>query len=133
MLASIGLETKDIAWTLGKDPHVIRQTLYQAKTSKESKREEMSDQEKKLGRLVELTEALLRTRISELLEKELDDPKKKELYRLTGKKNTRELSDLTGLSTGAISGLWQRWYSKGILKKQGKFYIRIFEEETEDA
>lgn len=36
----------------------------------------MSDQEK-LDRLVELTEALLRTRISELLDKELDDPKKK--------------------------------------------------------
>jgi hypothetical protein len=93
----------------------------------------MSDQEKKLDRLVELVEAIARTRISELLEKELDDPKKKKLYELTGKKSTRELSNLTGLSTGAISGLWQRWYSKGILKKQGKFYIKFLEEETEDG
>ncbi len=90
----------------------------------------MSDQEKKLDRLIELVEALLRTRISELLEKELDDPKKKKLYELTGKKQVRELTKLTDLSTGAISGLWQRWYSMGILKKQGKVYIKFFEEET---
>ena len=91
----------------------------------------MSDQGK-LNRLVELAEALLRTRISELLDKELGDPKKKKLYKLTGKKKIRELSDLTGLSTGAISGLWQRWHSKGILKKEGKSYVRFFEEEIED-
>lgn len=90
----------------------------------------MSDQEKKLDRLIELVEALLRTRISELLERELDDPKKKKLYELTGKKQVRELSRLTDLSTGAISGLWQRWYSKGILRKQGKSYAKFFEEET---
>jgi len=92
----------------------------------------MSDQEK-LDRLIDLVEALARAKISDLLEKELDDPKKKKLYELTGKKSTRELSNLTGLSTGAISGLWQRWYSKGILKKKGKFYVKFFEEETEDG
>jgi hypothetical protein len=92
----------------------------------------MSDQEK-LDKLIELVEALLRTRISELLEKELDDPKKKKLYELTDRKKIRQLSELTGLSTGAISGLWQRWYSKGILRKQGKFYVKFFEEETKDG
>ena len=92
----------------------------------------MSDQEK-LDRLVELAEALLRTRISELLDKELDDSKKKKLYELTGRKKIRELCKLTDLSTGAISGLWQRWYSMGILKKRGKLYTKFFEEETEDG
>ncbi len=65
----------------------------------------MTDQAK-MDRLIELTEALLRTRISELLDKELDDPKKRKLYELTGRKKIRDLSKLTGLSTGAISGLW---------------------------
>ena len=89
----------------------------------------MSDQGAKLDRVIELLEGLLRARISELLDKELDDPKKRKLYELTGNKSIRELSDSTGLSTGAISGLWQRWSSKGMLKKQGKSYTRFFEEE----
>jgi hypothetical protein len=92
----------------------------------------MSDQDK-LDRLIELTEALLRTRISELLDKELDDPKKKKLYALTGRKKVRELSKVTHLSTGAISGLWRRWYSMGILKKQGKLYSKFFEEVTQNG
>jgi hypothetical protein len=83
----------------------------------------------KLDRVIELLEALLRARISEVLETELDDPKKKKLYELTGKRSIRELSNSTGLSTGAISGLWQRWFAKGVLKKQGKLYARFFEEE----
>jgi hypothetical protein len=88
----------------------------------------LSDREVKLARLIELVEALLRVKISELLEKELDDAKKKKLYEFTGKKSARELSKVTGLSTGAISGFWQRWYSVGILKKQGKFYVKYLEE-----
>ncbi len=88
----------------------------------------MSDQEQ-FARLIELIEAILRTRITELLDKELDDPKKKKLYELTGRKKIVELSKLTDLSTGTISGLWQRWYSMGILKKQGKLYVKFFEEE----
>jgi hypothetical protein len=83
--------------------------------------------------LVELTEALLRTRIFELLGKELDDPKKKALYQLTGRRKIRDLSKITGLSTGAISNLWQRWYSMGILRKQGKLYVKFFEEVTESG
>lgn len=39
-LSSIGLERKDIAWILGKDPDLISQTLYQAKKSKGGKKED---------------------------------------------------------------------------------------------
>lgn len=60
----------------------------------------MSDQEKKINRLVELVEALTRVKIAESLEKELDDPKKRKLYELTGKKTVRELVEKTGLSSG---------------------------------
>ena len=93
----------------------------------------MSELGEKLDRLVELVETLARARISELLARELNDGKKKKLYDLTGRKGVRELSENTGLSLGAISALWQRWHSMGILKKQGKFYNKIFEEETENG
>lgn len=39
-LSSIGLETKDIAQILGKDSHLVSSTLYQAKKSKGSNKEE---------------------------------------------------------------------------------------------
>ncbi len=38
-LASVGLERKDIAGILGKDPDLISQTLYQAKRSKGGRKE----------------------------------------------------------------------------------------------
>ena len=91
----------------------------------------MNSERKKIDRLTELVEALVRMRISEALEKELDDSRKKKLYELTGKKTQRELADITGMSVGTISGLWQRWHSKGILRRKGKFYYKFIEEETE--
>ena len=38
ILSSIGLERKNIAEILGKDPDLISQTLYQAKQSKRKKK-----------------------------------------------------------------------------------------------
>jgi hypothetical protein len=92
----------------------------------------MNDQEKKLDRLVMLVEALVRMRIAEVLEKELHDNNERKLYELTGKKPVKELADITGFSAGKISGLWQEWHSKGILKKDGKSYRKLFEEEPEN-
>lgn len=90
--------------------------------------------DEKLDRLVELTEALLRIRLSEMLEKELDSPKKKELFELTSQNmSVRETSKVIGLSTGKISELWQRWHSMGMLRKEGKFYRKYFEDETENV
>jgi len=37
-LSSMGLERKDIAWLLDKDPDLISRTLYQAKQAKGSKK-----------------------------------------------------------------------------------------------
>jgi hypothetical protein len=92
----------------------------------------MSDEEKRIARLTALVEALVRMRIAEVLEKELGDSKKEKLYKLTGQKTRKELSVLTGMSEGSISGLWQKWHAKGILRKEGKFYYKFFEEENED-
>mgnify|MGYP002153782124 CR=1 FL=1 len=90
----------------------------------------MNNTERKLlERIKDMVEALTRAKISEVLERELNDPKKKKLYNLTGKMKLRELIRQTDLSAGTISHLWQKWHSKGILKKKGKFYTKVFEEE----
>lgn len=89
----------------------------------------MNNNEKKsLERIEDMVEVLTRAKISEVLEKELDSPIKKKLYELTGKVKREQLVKQTGLSAGTISGLWQKWHSKGILKKKGKIYTKIFEE-----
>jgi hypothetical protein len=81
-----------------------------------------------IGRIRELVEALAKMKLKELLDKELSDTSKRNLYELTGKAGTRKLVQLTGMSAGAISGLWQKWYSMGILTKRGKFYRKLLEE-----
>ncbi|MGA2435994.1 MAG: hypothetical protein ABSG25_11975 [Bryobacteraceae bacterium] len=68
-------------------------------------------------------------KLSELLSKELTDASKKKLYELTGSADRKELVQLTKMSAGTISGLWQRWYSMGILTKRGKFYYKMFKDE----
>jgi hypothetical protein len=87
------------------------------------------DSDIEIGRIRELVEALTRMKLFEFLSRELTDPPKKELYELTGKADVRKLVQLTGISAGTISGLWQKWYSMGILAKRGKFYYRLFEDE----
>lgn len=81
------------------------------------------------GRIRELVEALTKMRLKELLDKELTDSQRRKLYELTGKADTKKLVQLTGMSAGAISGLWQRWYSMGILTKRGKSYRKLFVDE----
>jgi hypothetical protein len=84
-----------------------------------------------MGRISELLEALTRMKLTELLSKELTDAPKKKLYELTGKADVRKSAQLTGLSAGTISGLWQKWYSMGTLTKRGKLYYKLFEDEDE--
>ena len=85
------------------------------------------DKDVKFDRLLELMEALTRITLSQILGKELDDPKKRKLYDLTGRAKVRDLVQRTGLSAGTISGLWKKWHSMGILKKRGKSYFRVLE------
>lgn len=80
-------------------------------------------------RIRELAEALTKMKLNEALEKELTDAASRRLYELTGKSDTRQLVQLTGMSAGKISKLWQRWYSIGIITKRGKFYYKLFGDE----
>lgn len=80
-----------------------------------------------LERSNELLAVLVKAQLSEVLEKELADPKQRKLYELTGKNvPIREIAKKTGTSTGAISRTWQRWERLGVLIKEGKQYRRVF-------
>lgn len=90
----------------------------------------MNNNERKLlERIKDMIEVLTKAKISEILEKELDEPNKKKLYELTGKATQTQLVKQTGFSAGKISGIWKKWYSMGVLKKKGKFYLKLFNEE----
>lgn len=79
-------------------------------------------------RIRELVEALTKMRLKEILDSELTDSARRKLYELTGRASERKLVQLTGMSAGAISGLWQKWHAMGILTKRGRFYYKLFAE-----
>ena len=80
-----------------------------------------------IRKIADMTETLVKMRLSEILAQELTDSGKKKLYDLTGKANVTRLVKVTGFSAGKISAMWQDWYLKGILKKDGKSYKKIFD------
>ena len=86
---------------------------------------EESDALAVLKRIELLLAALVKKQMSSILEQELSDDKKRELYLLTGKKTMRELVSQTNSSSATISGLWQRWESLGLLVKNGKKYVKV--------
>lgn len=68
-------------------------------------------------------------KLKDVLDKELKDGPKRKLYDMTGKADTRKLVQLTGMSAGAISELWQEWYTMGIVTKRGRYYYKLFGDE----
>ncbi len=56
----------------------------------------------------------------------LDTPRKRAVYELTtGERSVREISDLTGASTGAISGYWAEWEHAGLVIKLDRRFIHV--------
>lgn len=56
----------------------------------------------------------------------LDTPRKRAIYELTtGERSVREISDLTGASTGAISGYWAEWERAGLVTKPERRFVYV--------
>ena len=81
--------------------------------------------EEQFKRIEELLQTLVKINLKGILESELEDPKMKKLYDLTGQHKVNEISKRVGFSTGKISQIWQKWESMGLLKRQGKLYKKI--------
>ncbi len=79
-----------------------------------------------LQRTNDLLQILGRLQLRAVIEAELSDPKKKELYELTGGLlPVTKIAQKVGLSTGTISRTWQHWEDVGLLIKDGKSYRRV--------
>ncbi|MEQ9567846.1 MAG: hypothetical protein RLN85_18905 [Pseudomonadales bacterium] len=79
-----------------------------------------------IRRTNELLTVLVKTQLSNILEIELADEKKRKLYEHTGSLGQVALTSKIGMSAGAISGHWKRWEQVGLLVKDGKSYRRVF-------
>lgn len=81
-----------------------------------------------LKRTNELLSVLVAVELRGVLAKELADPKKRKLYELTdGELTVRDLAPKVGMSTGAISSVWQSWEETGLLIKRNGKYRRVLE------
>lgn len=79
----------------------------------------------RLRRIEDLLTALVKSKLTSVIEQELSDPKMKKLYELTGECTVRELSKETGFSIATISRVWQRWENLGLIVKEGKKYRKL--------
>ena len=80
-----------------------------------------------LQRIEDLLSVLVKAQLSESIERELSDPKMKELYKLTGNHTVRDIQKKLGRSIGTISRVWKRWEQLGFIIKDGKQYRKIFD------
>ena len=79
-----------------------------------------------LERTNELLEVLVKLQLGDVLKNELSDPKKRQLYELTGcSLAVKAIAAKVGISAGSISGYWQRWEQLGLLIKDGKSYRKV--------
>lgn len=88
----------------------------------------MIEQEEIVIRLKHVEDLLcsfVKSQMFSIVEKELNDPKIKKLYNLTGEYTTRELENKVGLSRSTISNTWKHWESLGLLIKDGKTYRKV--------
>lgn len=79
-----------------------------------------------LEEIREMLSVLVKLQLGSRLQDELVDSTFAVIYDLTGQKTVKEISQLTGVSTGQISALWQKWEAMGLLVKDGARYKKIF-------
>lgn len=79
-----------------------------------------------VGRTNELLEVLVKLELGDVLQNELADPKKRQLYELTGGSlAVKAISGKVGMGAGSISRQWQRWEQLGLLIKDSKAYRKV--------
>ncbi len=78
-----------------------------------------------LQNIERLLKFIVKQQLAQIFKEQLVDPKHLEIYQMTGNNPIREISEKTGISSGSISGLWQKWEELGIIEKDGKTYRKI--------
>ena len=74
--------------------------------------------------------------VKSILNSTLDTPQKKLVFHLCDGKSNAEISKISKVSAGAISGYWNSWRKLGLVRsknvKGGNRYIKIFDLEDFD-
>lgn len=79
-----------------------------------------------LLRIEQLLGGLLRATVRQELATIQKDKKLSKLFDLTGGTGSiAKISGQVGLSTGTISGVWQRWEKAGLLARDGRSYKKL--------
>ena len=79
-----------------------------------------------IERTNDLLEVLVKLQLGDVLRDELADPKKRQLYEMTGgAMAVKAISTKVGMGAGSISRQWQRWEQLGLLIKDSKSYRKV--------
>jgi Ethanolamine utilization protein EutJ (predicted chaperonin) len=78
-----------------------------------------------LKRIEELLTVLVKSELSEIVEKEMRNSDMERLYAITGNCSARQAAKKLDCSLGKISNIWQKWESLGLLVKDGKTYRKV--------
>lgn len=82
-----------------------------------------------IGAVRDLVEYLLRIRVEEALRPDFEaDPKLRIVFELTGKATQSQIQKRARLDNNAISRAWVSWQSRGLIRKIGRKYEKLWRE-----
>lgn len=77
------------------------------------------------NRTEQLLTALLRAATAPTVAAIRADPTLSLIYNLTGNAGVAEIAKRAKMSTGKVSGIWQKWEDAGLIAKDGKTFRRL--------
>jgi len=80
---------------------------------------------KELSRTEQLLTALLRAATAPTVTAIRADRTLSLVYKLTGEASVAEIAKRAKMSTGKISGIWQKWEDAGLIAKDGKTFRKL--------
>ncbi len=88
-----------------------------------------SNPQSEIGALRELVEYLLRIKVGEALRPDFDeDPKLRVVFDMTGRATQSQIQKRARLDNNAISRAWVSWHSRGLIRKVGRKYEKLWRE-----
>ena len=89
----------------------------------------MTDQRDEFAEIRGLVEALVRMKVGENLERDFArNPKLRVLFYFTGRVSRGEVKKKSKLGTNTIGDAWSDWHARGLIRKTGRQYSKLWRE-----